>query len=847
MKPILYILTNNHFDPTWRRCWQKRFTFQGETYASYADLQEYYLLDNLAIAADHPEYKFEAESVHVIESFLQRHPQRLGELQALSHAGRFAISGAGYLIIDANMVQGESLVRNYLYGLRWVERTFGQSTSIAVRNDAFGNSAQLPQILRGCELTWVTGLSYSYPKGFYWRGMDGSTLGLATPPIVGHLPQGNVKYAPCPACQGVGCERCNRRGIHQAGQPTDLPKDIDREQLAAFGVGLVLITPEELLPNPEIITWAENLRADYDVRFALAEDLLPHLRDWVEQLDNPPVSQLHGSFELNPNNSGVWVTRIRTKQTVRRQEFELFSTEWLAVMRSLQGEPYPRVETSAVWKTLHFSMFHDAITATHVDPAHAELQEVWKQTDSSIDCLRSRLLAELVKPVPGSLSVLNPCAYPSTQVARVVLPNDSLPLTLEDPVGNPVSLLSMQADTLGGVAIEFVANEVPALGALTYRLRTQPSFPREMSQSSDSFIENQRFYIQADEHGLSAVFDKLLGKTILQVEEYHPGELIIEHDEGSPWATLHSDQHRTPLAEHTRLISVEKGCGIQRLTFEIKSPFRAGFVANGFTAKMSVILVEGIQRVDFSLIVDWDTFNHRLRMAFPMPLSGKHIYEIPFGMLERQSYLPQFGWASANGDWVAANWAGIQAKEMSVAVFNQGTPSYLIEAGQRRGEIILISLLRSPAVPTYLHEPEFYSMTDYDGMRDAGQHIFNLAVSAYNEPFAASSVVQDGLEYNTPLLVVQGEAHLPELPRVTSANVRLAALKWTEDGNGLILRLVEFRGQVGEVEISAPAYVRSACRTNLMERQENPVEFKDGRIKLAAEPWEIVTLKLLIA
>jgi alpha-mannosidase len=60
------------------------------------------------------------------------------------------------------MIHGESLVRNYVDGLLWVEENFGQKTRLAVRNDAFGNSAQLPQILarmRNCK--WATGMSYS--------------------------------------------------------------------------------------------------------------------------------------------------------------------------------------------------------------------------------------------------------------------------------------------------------------------------------------------------------------------------------------------------------------------------------------------------------------------------------------------------------------------------------------------------------------------------------------------------------------------------------------------------------------------------------------------------------------
>jgi hypothetical protein len=97
--------------------------------------------------------------------------------------------------------------------------------------------------------------------------------------------------------------------------------------------------------------------------------------------------------------------------------------------------------------------------------------------------------------------------------------------------------------------------------------------------------------------------------------------------------------------------------------------------------------------------------------------------------IEREPYQPAFDWAAANGDWPAIHWAGVEQPGLSVALLNQGTPSYRIETSQDGDtEIILLSLLRSPAIPTYLHEPYFYSMLDYDGMRDAGDHCFTYAL-----------------------------------------------------------------------------------------------------------------------
>jgi alpha-mannosidase len=830
-KPILYLITNNHFDPTWRRCFDRRFTWNGDTYVSYAEIEAAYLLENLALARQHAEYKFEAESVIVVRKFLERHPEALPELQALAKQGRFAVTGAGDNIIDTNLVHGESIVRNYLYGLLWVEETFGQKTGLAVRNDGFGNSAQLPQILRGVEIPWASGFSYTPVMGRYWRGLDGSTILAQTLPVVA-AGGGVIKYPPCPACRGVGCETCNGRGFDDSLRAI-LPEAPDPASLAGLDAGLVTITPEEYLPNPAVIEWAKNL-TDLDVRFALEEDVRPHLQDWLAAVDNPPADLLHPSPELNPNNTGVYASRIQTKQTVRRQEYALFGAETLAAMAALTGSAYPHDAIHRAWQGLHFTMFHDAITATHVDPAYAEIQDFWQQIDAETNAIRQAALAKLVTPAENTLSVLNLTGDKATQLVQAIVPAGCV------PTAAPVVETAPAGD--GQVAITFVAKDVPPFSAAAYRL--EAGSPQTVTALESPAIENERFRVTADGHGLLAVFDKILGQNILQAEGYRPGELVMEHDEGSPWATLHPDQTRTPMSEYTHLVAAERGDGFQRLTFEIEMPWAMCFSSRGgLQGRVTVTLVDGLERIGFQAALNWATFNHRLRVAFPTPMMGKHFYGIPYGMLERQPYEPWFGWTGANGDWPAINWAGVQGEAFSVAVLNKGTPSYRIEHATGGGDVVFVTPLRSPAVPTYLHEPEFYSMTAYDGMRDEGHHTFDLAVTTYEQNFATSRVAADAEGFNAGLLAVAGQAQLPALPRLQANHVRVGCIKWAEIGNALIVRLVEVRGQPGEAVIELPSGVTSAAKVNLLERQEEPLPVVDGRVRLTLRAWEIATLR----
>jgi len=833
-KPQLLILVNNHFDPTWRRAWDQRFVFRGQTFVSYADLEEYYMLENLDLAARNPEYKFHAEFPLVVQKFVERHPERLEDLRRLSKEGRFAVSGGGQVIVDGNMILGESLVRNYLIGLNYVESTFGKHTPLAVRNDAFGNPAQLPQILRGCEMDWVSGLSYSQPKGTFWRGLDGSTVVCQTLPIVSRA-GGVNKYPPCPDCRGTGqdCLRCGGRGIDPSMR-AHLPEHLNMGDVDNFGAGIVSSSPEELMPNPELIDWAKA----HGARFILETEAFPYLKNLFLQIDNPPAGELHPDVELNPNNTGVFVTRIRTKQAVRRLEHDLLAAEVLNTLAWQRGKTYPQAELTRTWQQLLFCMFHDAITATHIDPSYTELESMWGEIEQSVSGLCAQSFDHLVRAESESLTVFNPTGSVATQIARAELPANT---GLLDSLGLPVALVLVQPP--GGddrsVTVEFVARNVPAFSTLTYKMvPAAPAEPLEPAQpASREVLENERFRVQAGPHGLEQVFDKRLGRNILHTAGYKPGELILEHDEGSPWATLHPDQSRTALSLSTTLERVERGRGVQKLVYRVTPPFRAGYVSNGLSAEVEIKLTEGLERLDFHLTVDWDTFNHRLRIAFPTPIEGKPLYEVPFGALERRNYPPNFEWAGANGDWPALHWGGISSADASLAVFNRGLPSYRIDPG-----LVLVSLLRSPAVPTYLHEPEYYTMTEYDGMRDAGQHSFDLAAASYAGKLLASPVVSDAAAFNAGLLAIRGQLDLPEMPRIETDCAQICALKPSEKGTALVMRLYESRGEGGPVRVRLPEGWKAVRRSNLLERQTGALQVHQGLALFRLRPWEIATL-----
>lgn len=836
-KPSLYVVINNHFDLTWRRCWNRRFTWNGQEYASYADIQDAYMAENLALARRHPGYKFMTECTAVARKFIERHPEKLPELKRLAAAGRFEVGGAGDNVVDGNLALGESLARNFVTGFLWLEQHLGQRMACAVRNDAFGNSAQLPQILRQCGLRLVTGITYSELGGEYWRGLDGSTVCGRGLPRAGIL-AGYDKYPPCPHCHGKGCRRCRQRGFDQKLRARLTP--FDKTLIRDKGRAYIELSPEELLPNPAVFDWLRQEAGEFAVRFAVESDFVPLLGDRLARVDALPARELHPSLEVNPNNTGCYVTRIRLKQRLRRAEYALLGAETLAAAAATRGAAWPRAELALAWEKLLFTTFHDAITGTHVDAAYTELMDIYAEIDTLAEGVAAGALRKMTVPRRGALSVVNPTGFSGPQIVAADVPLRGAGARVEDAAGQPLPTVAVERLSVARARVTFVAPALAPMSAATFRYRPGP--PPAKRALGAHRIENARFRIEADEQGVRDVYDKLLGRTLLTRGAYRPFELILEEDEGSPWATIKPSMERCALSGRTKLLAAGQ-CGAQQsLRFETDMNRLANH--SGARAWTTVTLTAGIERVDVATEVEWRACNMRLRVAMPVPAMGRHLYGIPYGTLERPVYEPWFDWKAAGGDWPAINWAGVEAPGFSVAALNRGLPSYRIEPADRNSSTILISLLRSPAYPTYLHEPESYTMTDYDGMRDEGRHRLEYAVTGYEQPLLASRVEADAQLFNAGLRAVAGEVTLPDLPAVESDHVYAASFKVAEEGDALVLRLAEYRGCAGRLRVRLPAAVRSAERVNLLERDGCPVPVRGGVAELDVRPWEIVTLRL---
>lgn len=868
-KKKLYIIPNQHMDLVWRRCFDRDIQYGGQNFVSYTDIEKIYIDDSIKLCEKYDFYRFSVESVAVLAQYLRNNPDKEEVIDRLIRQKRLYVPFTGNNIVDSNLPMGESIVRNYRQGYHWLKSRYGHVPDGADRNDAFGNSAQMPQIFRNFGVKWAYNVTYSPCTAPYWRGLDGSTVYNIEPVRVGTV-GGYPKYPPCPACGGFKdqpCPVCGDRRVDQAHMDRrrfrlNLLEEALRESTLP---GYILAGGEEVAPQEDIALWALENRDRYAIDFANFEMYRKYRQKEIDGVDDADAALVMDSPECNCNNTGVYVSRIKVKQQFRALEHLVYAAEALAAAAYSRTGTYPWEKFDAIWEKLLFVMFHDAITSTHVDAGYEEIMDTMAQARQ----LTEDIIGELApaRESQDELWITNPLGVPVSAICQGVIPKGH---TLEKAVilsrtpgdrEDTVRFVAPKLEPWGSVCCPVVPGEesrqvcfaagegyMTGDGVLTNK-STQGAVTENHSQ--EIRMENEFFRLRLTDRGIEEIFDKRLGTVVARAGEYTVGEWILETDIGSPWATLSEDMRRQSLSRYTRIVRHEKTGDAQAVTFGITPDVRQGFGETCFAVSWSVTLARGVDQVLFAGDVHWDTWNHRLRIAFPTPIQGRHLYDIPYGFLERKPYekrivLPggDSDWAGAAGDYPAIHWAGIDGDTASVALLNRGTPSYQIFSSENGDAVISLSVLRSPTMPTCLHAGADYNMPLFDGMRDAGVHHFEYALKSYSGSLVESRIHADGIGFNARPVISKEKPDLTGLPVLQSENSWISTLIPALDRKGLILRVAEYRGKTGAFTLKLPANITAVRETDMKEDTLNTLPIANSRVTDVLRPFEIKTLYL---
>ena len=164
---------NSHIDMAWLWPWTETVEVVRNTFGTALQLMREY-----------PDFKFTASAAQAYEWIEEKYPAMFQEIQQRVKEGRWEVIGGMWVEPDLNMPDGESLVRQILYGKRYFQQKFGMDINIGWNPDSFGYNWQLPQIYKRSgidyfvtqKLLWASEFTKFPYRLFWWQAPDGSRL-----------------------------------------------------------------------------------------------------------------------------------------------------------------------------------------------------------------------------------------------------------------------------------------------------------------------------------------------------------------------------------------------------------------------------------------------------------------------------------------------------------------------------------------------------------------------------------------------------------------------------------------------------------------------------------------------
>jgi alpha-mannosidase len=231
--------------------------------------------------------------------------------------------------------------------------------------------------------------------------------------------------------------------------------------------------------------------------------------------------------------------------------------------------------------------------------------------------------------------------------------------------------------------------------------------------------------------------------------------------------------------------------------------------------------------------VDWHEEDKMLKVGFPVNVNSPRAnYEIQFGNVERPTHR-NTSWDMARFEVCAQKWIDLSEAEQGVALLNDSKYGHDVF-----GNMMRMTLLRSPKAP--------------DPLCDMGRHRFVYALVPHFLPYNYSGIVSASYALNAPVRHAMLEpgrgkrSNSVPLIGCENRNIVIEAVKKSEEGNDLIVRLYECHNSRGKSELACSRTVKSAALCDLEENEVEELEVMDGLVSFHFKPFEILTIKLRV-
>lgn len=764
----------------------------------------------LSLMREYPEYRFSQSQPYLYEKLKEMYPAVFEEIKQRVQEGRWEVIGAMFVEPDGNLPGAESLVRQLLFGKRFLRAEFGIEAETCWLPDVFGVMYTLPQILRKCGVKyfltakpkiWNDTNDFPYDT-FRWRGPDGSE-------VLAHFP-------PTHFAQDFAPDTLRRQWRDS------LDKQTVGDNLFVYGLGDGGGGPTREMVEASLR--ARNCPGLPNGHIQCAEEFFRRLDDHVESL---PVWDDEIYLEAH---RGTYTTKGDLKQHNRKAELLYRDAEILSALARLHGGPRMQEQLNTGWKLILLHQFHDTLPGTHCPAGVPDILRDYEAAfaigrdarDKAMDFLSRRL--EQTTAEANDIIMFNTLAWSRPALIETGVREDAASVRMAGGHCLPVQQYAGRT--------WFRAPELPSLGWTVAAFENEPATESgQTANSAGNVIETSRYRIEIDTDGnLARMYDKANDHDVLSA----PGNVfqVFEDDPGykfSAWdIAAHLEEYRYPVRQTAPWSIAANGPLFAVLTSQ--------WQVLDSTIDQEMWVYADDARIDFRTHLDWRNSRKLLKVAFPLAIRARAAtYDLPFGHIERPTHR-NTSWEQAKFEVCGHKWADLSEGDYGVALLNDCKYGY-----DARENVLRLSLLRSPVRP--------------DSTSDQGSHEFTYALLPHAGGWRQAQVDRRAYEFNIPAPaaeIPQGESHSePALPAThtmlstDSRSLIVETLKQAETGEELVLRTFDSHGCHATPRLSFGRKLNSATETDLLEEHPHAVELTDSRtLTVPYSPYEIKTHRL---
>ena len=786
----------------------------------------------LRLMEQYPEFRFVCSQPALYAWVKRLAPKLYARIKAKIESGQWEVTGSMWVEPDCNLSSGESLVRQILHGKNFFLDEFGIETHDLWLPDVFGYAASLPQILKRARIDYFMTQKMSWNQvntfphhTFLWQGIDGTQV--FTHFLPSDTPNGDM--SPKELMHSSRNFRDHDRATRSlylfghgdgGGGPTAEMLENARRLQNVEGMPTVTIEPAR-----EFFRQAEAEAHDVCV--------------WVGEL----YLELH---------RGTYTSQAQNKRSNRKAEFALRDAEFLSVVSPAGLAAYPQTALDILWKTVLLNQFHDIIPGSSIAEVYRDSAEdyavIARDTGVLIAEATETLAAAVnTRGVKRPVLVVSNLSHFASEAVSVPLRSGENPVTAIGPEGDAMAVQAI-TEPDGSRSALFVAKNAPLHGYAVWDLNAT-TVPVEEDEdavtASTTHLENDSLRVEFDAATglITRLFDRDNEREILHdtCTVHASGRRDLNVHNCANRLDLHADKPLSWDAWDVDIYAFERGRVLTELvsaTVVENGPVRGAIRFERTFGKSRIVqivrLTAGSMRLDFVTEADWQETDTMLKAAFPVAInSTRATYEIQYGHVERPTHT-NTSWDQARFEVCAQKWVDLSEGNYGVALLNDCKYGHDIQ-----GHTLRLTLLRSPQAP--------------DPAADRGRHVFTYSLLPHNGDFREGEVVENAYALNSPPTASALPANRPgPLPlersffEVDNAAVFIEAIKRAEKENAVIVRFYEVHNTRGSVTLTTTLPVKSAWYCDLMEKSLAEIPVSGGEMLLPIQPFEIVTLKLLL-